>query len=261
MTETTWLWIGAFGMLAGSVLLFGLGGTRTQDEEGHTIAHGLVPLFAAISYFAMATRQGQITLPGGREFLFARYVDWSVTTPVLLLALSMTALHGARRRSGLVAGLLASDVVMIVTGMFFGASEAPFVKWVWYVTSCIAFLAVYFILFGPMRTEARSRDVERSQLYLRNASILAVLWLLYPIIVIFGPDGLGIWTATLTTACVTILDLIAKVVYGFVAMTGSKKIADADIARGEVEAAVIATHSVPSGSARNVKTMSADTAR
>ena len=89
------------------------------------------PLFAAISYFAMAIHQGAITLSSGREFLFARYIDWSVTTPALLLGLSMTALHGAHRRAALVAGLLVSDVVMIVTGLFFGASQDPFAKWVW----------------------------------------------------------------------------------------------------------------------------------
>ena len=115
MNETSWLWLGTLGMLAGSVLLFAAGGRRTQDEEGHTLIHGFVPLFAAVSYCAMALHQGQVTLADGRVFLFARYVDWSVTTPVLLLGLTMTALHGAHRRAGLVAGLLASDVVMIVT--------------------------------------------------------------------------------------------------------------------------------------------------
>ena len=62
MTETTWFWIGTLGMLAGSVVLMLAGGRRTQDEEGHTLAHGLVPLFAAIAYFAMAVHQGSVTL-------------------------------------------------------------------------------------------------------------------------------------------------------------------------------------------------------
>lgn len=251
MDETTWLWIGTLGMLGGSALLFATGGRRTQDEEGHTIAHGIVPLFAAVAYAAMAMRQGGVTLSSGREFLFARYLDWSVTTPVLLLALSMTALHGAHRRSGLVAGLIASDVVMIVTGLFFGASQDPFPKWLWYITSCVAFAAVYYVLFGPLRQEAQARDAERSGTYSRNVGILAVLWLLYPIVVILGPDGLGFWTATFATACITVIDLAAKVGYGFISMAGSKRITDADLARGEVSPAAISTHSVPSGSDRS----------
>ena len=173
-----------------------------------------MPLFAAISCFAMARHQGQVTLPSGRVFLYARYLDWSITAPVLLLGLSMTALHGAHRRAGLVAGLIASDVVMIVTGLFFGMSEDPFNKWVWYLTSCAAFLAVYWVLFGPMRQEAQARDPERRGAYTRNVGIPAVLWLLYPVIVILGPDGLQYWTATFATACITLLDLTAKVRHG-----------------------------------------------
>ncbi len=252
MTETVWLWIGALGMIGGSALLFMMGGTRTQDEEGHTIAHGIVPVIAAVAYLVMALHQGSMTLPfsvgtGDREFLFARYVDWSLTTPTLLLGLTMTALHGAHRRAGLVAGLIASDVVMIVTGLFYGMSVDPFAKWIWFITSCVAFLAVYYILFGAMRKEAMARDKERSNAYTRNMVLLSALWLLYPVFVFLGPDGIYAWSATFTTAVIVVLDLTSKVVYGFIAMAGTKKITDADLARGEVSPAMISTHAVPSG--------------
>ena len=252
MTENVWLWIGTLGMIGGSALLFLMGSTRTQDEEGHTIAHGIVPVFAAISYLAMALHQGSMTLPfsvgtGDREFLFARYIDWSLTTPILLLGLTMTALHGAHRRAGLVAGLIASDVVMILTGLFYGLSVDPVAKWLWFITSCVAFLAVYYILFGAMRREASMRDSERRSAYGRNVLILSALWLLYPIFVFLGPDGIYAWSATFTTAVIVILDLTSKVAYGFISMAGSKKITDADLARGEVSPAMISTHAVPSG--------------
>ena len=234
MTETAWLWIGTAGMLAGSVLLFLSGGSRTENEEGHRIAHGMVPLFAAVAYLAMALHQGAVTLAGGREFLYARYIDWSITTPVLLLGLTMTVLQGARRRTGLTAGLLASDVVMIVTGFFFALSDDPVAKWSWYATSCVAFLAVYYILGAPLRREAATRDAERRAAYTREVSVLAALWLIYPVVVLLGPDGLGVWSATLTTASITVLDLISKVGYGFFAMAGAKAIADGDLRRGAV---------------------------
>lgn len=252
MTETFWLWVGTLGMLGGSVLLFAMGGTRTQDEEGHTISHGIVPLFAALAYLAMAMHQGSMSLPfsvgtGTRDFLYARYIDWSVTTPTLLLGLSMTALHGAHRRAGLVSGLLASDVVMILAGLFFGMSVDPFAKWMWFIVSCVAFLAVYYILFGALKREAAMRDSERRSAYDRNVVILSALWLLYPILVFFGPDGIYAWSATFTTSVIVILDLTSKVVYGFIAMGGSRAITDADLARGSVSPAMIATHAVPSG--------------
>lgn len=73
-----------------------------------------------------------------------------------------------------------------------------------------------------------------------------MLWLLYPVIVILGPDGLEFWSATFATACITLLDLTAKVIYGFISMGGSKTITSSDVSRGEVSAAEISTHSVPS---------------
>ena len=233
MSEATWFWIGAVGMLAGALILFAIGGKRTRDEEGHTLLHGFVPLFASIAYFAMAAGEGAVTLPGGRVFVYARYIDWSVTTPALLLGLSMTALNGVNRRVSLVAGLLTADVVMIVTGLFFGLAQDPVAKWVWYISSSIAFLAVYYVLLGDLRKEAMARDDARRRAYSRNLPILGVLWLLYPVVVILGPDGYGVWSALFATASLTIIDLAAKVGYGLVATAGTKLVVDGDLARGE----------------------------
>ena len=91
------------------------------------------------------------------------------------------------------------------------------------------------------------RDQTRANVYKLNTLLLTVLWLLYPVFVILGPDGLGYWSALLTTAVVVILDLVAKVAYGLLAMVGSKKITTEDMVRGEVTPAEVTTHSVPSG--------------
>ena len=80
------------------------------------------------------------------------------------------------------AGLIAADIVMIVTGLLFALSQDAFTKWTWYTTRCAAFLAVYYILFGAMRQEAQARDAERRAAYNRNLAILVALWRLYPIL-------------------------------------------------------------------------------
>ena len=65
--------------------------------------------------------------------------------------------------------------------------------------------------------------------------------------VVFGPDGLGLWSPTLATAAIVVLDLTAKVVYGFIAMGGSRRATDGDLARGEASPASVSTHAIPSG--------------
>lgn len=246
MTETTWLWVGCAGMALGAVALFVVGHRRTQDEEAHTQIHVIVPVIASLSYFAMATRQGAITLSSGRELLAVRYLDWLITTPLLLLALAMTALHGAHRRTSLVAALLGADALMIVTGFCYAASEATGPKWTWFLVSCGAFVAVYATLLGPLRREACARDAVRRAVYARTSLLLAVLWLLYPVIDLLGDNGLRVWSPVLTTASLTVVDLAAKIAFGFVAIAGSSKVADHDLAAGRVTPVEVHTRAVPS---------------
>lgn len=181
-------------MALGAAAIFLVGRKRTEDEETDGILHGIVPLIAACSYFAMATHQGAIPLLLGaeeatRDFYFARYVDWAFTTPILLYALYTTSVHRAHRRHGVMFGLLAADVLMVLTALFFGATETPWIKWTWFTISSAAFLAVYYVIWGPLRAEARlERDDVRST-FLRNASILSVLWFIYPVILAVGPRG------------------------------------------------------------------------
>lgn len=59
-----------------------------------------------------------------------------------------------------------------------------------------------------------------------------MLWLLYPVAVILDPDGVQFWEATFTTTCITVIDLAAKVGYGFISMAGSKKVKDASVLQG-----------------------------
>lgn len=246
MTEESWFWVGAVGMALGALALFAYGRHRTQEEEGHTLIHVFVPIVAACSYFAMARGQGGIVMPDGHVYFYARYLDWSITTPLLLLGLCITALHGAHRRPALVAAVLGADVLMIAAGFLSGISSDPTNRWVWFLISCGAFVALYAALFGPLLAEARARDPERRASYLSNTVVLAVLWLLYPVVVLLGPDGTGVWTATTHTACLAVIDLLSKIGYGFLTTFTTKKVADADLAKGDVSPALISTHGVPS---------------
>ncbi len=86
MTISTVLYVTCILMALGSAAIFFVSKKCTEDEEMDGILHGIVPLIAACSYFAIATHQGAIPLPLGakeatRDFYFARYVDWTFSTP------------------------------------------------------------------------------------------------------------------------------------------------------------------------------------
>lgn len=99
MTISDWLWFGAIAMAVGSAILLVMGwNQRTRHEENHYLLHLFVTLTATAANLAMALGQGSIHLADGRAFYVARYLDWSITTPMLLTGLCLTAMHSPFRR-------------------------------------------------------------------------------------------------------------------------------------------------------------------
>lgn len=239
MDSRTLLWATAVIMLAGGLFLLLTGKRRTPAEELHTVCHGIVPLIAACSYMAMASGQGSVVLPAdpaataagaGRIFYFARYIDWTFTTPLLLLTLCNTAVHGGVKRPGAVLGIVLADLIMIVTAFAFGASEAAWLKWTWFLISCVAFLGVYYVIWvSNLQANAKERDDVRST-YRRNASILSVLWLLYPLALAVSPDGLDTIGDAAAVLVIAVLDVVSKVVYGFMTVSSDSAITERDLA-------------------------------
>ena len=236
MTSQTWLWFDAIAMLAGGSLILLIGKRRTGHEEAHTVIHGIVPIIAACLYLLMATGQGSILLPvspgsaATRTFYYGRYIDWSFTTPLLLMGLTYTSMHGGLRRGGAILGMMLADLIMIATALAFGASVVEWIKWTWFIVSCAAFLGVYYVMWVALLEEAgRERSEVRSD-YVRNAAVLSVLWFLYPVILGLGTDGAGILSSTVSVALIAIIDLVSKVAYGLMSTIGSAKLIDQDLA-------------------------------
>ena len=148
---------------------------------------------AAISYFAMASGDGisfhhtRVTVHNKhtinthvdvyREVYWARYVDWSLTTPLLLLDLSLVAgLNGAHILMAIVA-----DLVMVLTGLFaaFGNEDTP-QKWGWYAIACIAYLVIVWHLAVHGRAMAASKGGKVGGFFASIAGFTLILWTAYP---------------------------------------------------------------------------------
>ena len=156
------------------------------------ILTAFITTFATISYYGMAIKDGivinkikvgverqdliDIPVYVHREVYWARYVDWSLTTPLLLLDLALLAgLSGANILVAVVA-----DLVMILTGLFaaFTVKEAP--KWGWYAMACIAYLIVVYQLAINGRGVALNKDKKTGTFFIAIASFTLVLWTIYP---------------------------------------------------------------------------------
>ena len=219
MAGQIWLWIAFWGMAIGAVVIAALSRTGQGKPMPAGVIHTFVPATAAVLYLLMALGQGSILVENGsRAVYFARYIDWSITTPLLLLGLSFAALGSLNGAGALVAALLGADVMMIATGLFSALSpHGSSAKWAWYLISCGAFLAVYYVLWGPLLRMAKARSMEAGKIYQRNAAILSVLWLAYPVVFYLGSEGISVVAISVELAAFAILDLLAKVGYGVLA--------------------------------------------
>lgn len=111
-----------------------------------------------------------------REVYWARYVDWSLTTPLLLLDLSLLAgLSGANILVAVVA-----DLIMILTGLFAAFSSEGGAKWGYYAIACIAYLVVVYQLAVNGRVVASSKDSKTGTFFVAIGSFTLILWTLYP---------------------------------------------------------------------------------
>jgi len=230
--SSTWLWIGTIGMALGAVAIIGLG--NKAEGRHHVTASAFVCIIAACAYFAMASKQGIHTFTdnGGveRTVYYARYLDWLFTTPLLLIGLVTVALPRltstlqGRDRNALVAGVVGADILMIVTGLIGSLSRETHTRWVWYIISCAFFVVVLYMIAGPIRAAAAERSAGHAALYTRLLGILTVLWFIYPIIWAIGTEGAGKLGLSSEIAIFAVVDLLAKVGFGILLVSGSAKL-------------------------------------
>lgn len=220
------LWVVFTIMLVSSVAFTALAWSVPVSKRLFHILTTFITVFAAISYFAMATGDGNgythIIIKEVhkhtpdtvehvyRQIFWARYIDWSVTTPLLLLDLGFLAgMNGADLLIAIVA-----DVIMVLTGLFaaFGSTEGQ--KWGWYAISCFAYLVILWQLVVSGRRAVIGKDSSTGQLFASIGGFTLILWTLYPVVWAIG-EGTRKWSVDSEIVAYAILDVLAKPIFGF----------------------------------------------
>jgi bacteriorhodopsin len=189
-----------------------------QKRVFHVIT-ALITTFATISYFAMATGDGNSykhilkrdTVEHiFRQIFWARYIDWALTTPLLLLDLAFLA--GMDGASILVA--VVADLSMVLLGLFAAYGHGHGQKWGYYAMACISYLVIVYQLVISGRRAVRSKDSSTAKLFASIGGFTLILWTLYPIVWALG-DGARIWGVDTEIIAYAVLDVLAKPVFGF----------------------------------------------
>jgi bacteriorhodopsin len=216
--ETLWLGIGTIFMLVGTFyfLVKGWGVTDKEAREYYAITI-LVPGIASAAYLSMFFGIGltEVQVAGLSEPLdiyYARYADWLFTTPLLLLDLALLA----KVDRATIGTLIGVDALMIITGLVGALSHTLLARYTWWLVSTIAMITVLYFLATSLRSAAKQRSAEVESTFNTLTVLTLVLWTAYPILWIIGTEGAGLVPLTVETLGFMVLDVSAKVGFGFI---------------------------------------------
>ena len=233
LTSSQYLLTLYFVVVAGLALLAGLVRTWiTRGEVGSryrsaSVARLTVAAVAIASYLGIivAFRTGyhatgtRFEAAAGSMLVFAlRYMDWSITVPLLTMELlSVCVLAGARaRRIGVIA--MVGAILMIFTGFLgafiLGGTSHPSIMLLWGGVSGVFWIITNVVLIRAVRVSL-PRLTPESAILLRNATlVLLVGWVIYPVVYLIQIfTGGGGW-ATVIQISLCVADVAIKIGFG-----------------------------------------------
>lgn len=187
-----------------STLIFSLLYVKSSAKPRSYLLLPLITGIAGVLYAVMSlSASGAI---GADIIVEARYLDWLLTTPLIIAYIGLTA--GADNR--LIGKAMGADVVMIATG-YVATSLSGSVSWAAFVVSSLAFGYLLYLLVTEVTAVASDRPPAVQSTFRTIRDLTIVLWCVYPILWLAGPFGFGFVRFADYHFIIAVLDLTAKV--------------------------------------------------
>merc|ERR1711998_684295 len=141
------LWVAFMGLAIPTVYFAYKTFALPDGQRFYHIVTTFVCVFASLAYLTMATGHGVYIRPfDGREFFYARYVDWAFTTP--LQPLDIRGFAGASDDQTM--WLLGVDFLMIIAGLIGAFLEGQEKYYFWLFGMCM-FMPILSALLGGLK--------------------------------------------------------------------------------------------------------------
>ena len=215
------LWVNiALAGLSALVFVYMARGVSSPRAKLIWAATLFIPLISLASYTALVSglTVGLIEMPaghplGGQEVVsqWGRYLTWTLSTPMILLALGLLA----DVDRGSLFTVIVADIAMCVTGLAAALITSSYLlRWVFYGISCAFFAVVLYALLTEWATAATAAGT--GEIFDTLRALTVVLWLGYPIVWALGVEGLAlVQSVGLTSWGYSLLDVLAKYVFAY----------------------------------------------
>lgn len=223
ITTTTWTTLGTIAMTLGTIYPLAKAVRDPKNRRYYAILSGVTGI-AAVAYLTMTLGIGDVVVDGGTVPV-PRYVDWLLTTPLLLWYVGLLA--GASRRR--LAELVALDVVVLGAGTA-AIAATGLLSWGLFLAGVVAFLGIVRLLAWTVPAEAQFPTATVRATFVKLRNLTVVLWSLYPVAWLLGPPGAGLLDGVTTMQVIMYLDFVSKVVFVVVAVNAADALDDLDSA-------------------------------
>lgn len=217
---TAWFGLGAAAMIIGAAVFALKMKTGHERNRDYYVVLTFIAFIAGLSYVALSTGIGIIDF-NGKQVHIARYLDWIITTPLILLLFALLA-NASIKEWSVVAAL---DVLMIATGAV-GSFETGTSKYLWFAASCFMMLFLFWYLFSRVTSAAKDERPAIRSLFALLRNYIAAIWIAYPVVWLVAPTGLDVLTVLGADIAFMILDVITKVGIGVIVIYSGEALQD-----------------------------------
>jgi sensory rhodopsin len=190
-----------------------------ERREFYLVLAGITGI-AAVAYVGIGLGFGLVTT-NGRTWDVLRYLDWVVTTPLIVLYLAMLTRPG--REAYL--KIIGVDMLMILSGVAANVLPSP-IRFVAFAVGGLAFLGLAWQLYVELEidTSLDGDATERRALFEKLRNLTVVLWGIYPVVWLLSTKGLGLLLPGTEQVVTIYLDVLTKAGFTLIAVNGSETI-------------------------------------
>ncbi len=220
-----------FVAMAAGTLYFVLerGDLKPEHRIAATYA-AIITFVAAIMYWTMTgvVNFGEAAATAGdvSATVPLRYIDWLITTPLLLVEFGLIVAIAGAATKGFVTRIVIADIIMIATG-YLGeiGMEGDMTTVLWFVISSLAWLYIVYAVF-QIKIAGMPDYAASAVKVMRRFVMLG--WAIYPIGTateeFMKLSGADVSSAVAIAAIVYVIaDVLNKVGFGMVAVRAAKK--------------------------------------
>ena len=192
-------------ILLSAIVFYGMKNKSTGVPKKFFVIHFFVLLWSGIMYLMRLFSDSSQFFT---ELPIYLYFDWMITTPLMLLALGLSAAYKSDVDiNWAIYSIMGLQVLVIFTGLVADVSQSTEV---WFAISVLLYIPLFGLLLGPIKNAATEFESFNTLLLL-----IIFSWIIYPILWISSSVYFGFLSDEVMLIAFVVFPLLSKAGFAF----------------------------------------------